>query len=252
MSKKSHPLPGKEQQQQETKNTHGKWKRKKDNQGRILNKEHRLQGKRGKKSIMPMKLDMSKAYDRVGWEFLERAMNKLGFCEKWIQLVMRMVKTVSYAVLINEEPTNVFCPERGLRQGDPPSLFLFCAEVFTALLKKAETQGSIHGATIARGAPPVSHLFFADDTILFTRSTREEKEEVKVIIRKYEQASGQRINLEKIEITCSSNVTNENREELATCLGVKVVEKHTKYLGLPTLIGRSKKQIFRGIVDMVT
>lgn len=80
----------------------------------------------------------------------------------------------------------------------------------------------------------------------------EEVETIKEVIRKYETTFGQRINLEKTEITCSSNVTSAKKKELATCLGVKPVEKHTKYLGLPTLIGRSKKQIFTGIVDRVT
>lgn len=192
---------------------------------------------------MAMKLNMSKAYDRVEWDFLERAMEKIGFCRKFTKLVMGTVKTVSYAVLVNGAPTNVFIPERGLRQGDPlsPFLFLFCAKAFSALLKKAEAQGRIHGTKVSREAPEISHLFFADESILFTRATIEEAHAVKDVIHKYEQASGQRINLEKTEITCSSNVTVEKKKELADCLGVKSVEKHTKYLGLPTLIGRSKK-----------
>lgn len=101
--------------------------------------------------------------------------------------------------------------------------------------------GYIHGAVIARGTPSVSHLFFANDTILFMRATIEEAAAIKSLIQQYESASGQRINLEKIEITCSSNIKQERKDELAACLGVKAVEQHPKYLGLPTLIGRSKK-----------
>lgn len=125
---------------------------------------------------MAMKLDMSKAYDRVDWDFLERVLIKLGLCRDWINMVMGCVQTVSYVVLVNGVPTNSFYPERGLRQGDPlsPFLFSFCAEAFLALLKQAEEQGRIHGVKVARNAPAVSHLFFADDTILFTRATREE------------------------------------------------------------------------------
>lgn len=128
--------------------------------------------KSGKNGIMAMKLDMSKVYNRVEWKFLERVMDRLGFCREWVNLVMRCVKTVSYSILVNGNATDSFVPERGLQQGDPlsPFLFLFCAEGFSSLLKRAKIQGGIQGAVVARNAPAVSHLFFADDTMLFTRA----------------------------------------------------------------------------------
>lgn len=209
--------------------------------------------KKGKKGILAMKLDMSKAYDRVEWNFLENVLKKVGFCKKWVDLVMSCVRTVSYSVLINRVPTDIFNPERGLRQGDPisPFLFLFCAEAFSALLKRAEMQGSIHGVKVARSAPAVSHLFFADDTILFTRATEKEAREIKQLITSYELASGQRINLNKTEITVSPNVPTEVKEKLRDILEVEAVEQHHKYLGLPTLIGKRKKEIFAGTVERI-
>lgn len=188
-----------------------------------------------------MKLDMSKAYDRVEWAFLERVMHKLGFCREWIVMVMKCVTTVSYAILVNGTPINNFSPQRGLRQGDPlfPFLFLFCTEAFSALLKRAEEQGRIHGAKVTKSAPSVSHLFFADDTFLFTRATGEEADKIKELIHQYETASGQRINLEKTEITVSSNISMGKNEELGERLGVKTVHQHTK------------KAVFAGLVDRV-
>ena len=79
----------------------------------------------GKKGFMAMKLDMSKAYDRVEWVFLERILLKLGFQESWVALIMECITMVSYSILVNGEPKGMITPSRGLRKGDPfVSLFI--------------------------------------------------------------------------------------------------------------------------------
>ena len=95
--------------------------------------------KKGKCGEMALKLDMSKACDRVEWDCLRQIMAKLGFHENWIRLVMRCVSSVTYAVRINGKPCGQITPTRGLRQGDPlsPYLFLICAEGLFALLHKS-------------------------------------------------------------------------------------------------------------------
>ena len=129
---------------------------------------HILNRKKGEKGFAAIKLDMSKAYDRVEWSFLGQMMEKLGFCQRWIQLIMKCVSTVSYRIKVNGALSESFEPERGLRQGDPlsPYLFLLCAEGFSALLAKAEEDGLISGVKICRNAPSISHLLFADDSLI--------------------------------------------------------------------------------------
>ena len=161
---------------------------------------HSIDKKRkGNEGLMAVKFDMSKAYDRVEWAYLESMIKKMGFGERWISLIMMCVTSVSFLILINGEPKGAITLSRGLRQGDPlsPYLFLLCGEGFSAMLKKKEREGLIKGVAVARHAPRVSHLFFADDSVIFCRATKEECMQVAKVLEVYEEESGQKLNREK-------------------------------------------------------
>jgi hypothetical protein len=122
-----------------------------------------------KVGYMGVKLDMTKAYDRVEWRFLEAVMIKMGFADRWVNLVMKCVTTVLYSVVVNGSPVGNIKPSRGIRQGDPisPYLFLICDEGLSALINRAEQASIISGVPTSPKGPEISHLFFADDSILF-------------------------------------------------------------------------------------
>uniref|UniRef100_A0A2N9IFR8 Uncharacterized protein n=1 Tax=Fagus sylvatica TaxID=28930 RepID=A0A2N9IFR8_FAGSY len=141
---------------------------------------HMQHMKGGRLGYMALKLDMSKAYDRVEWEFLEKIMLKMGFHTRWVSIVMECVRTVSYSVLINE----------GLQ----------------ALLAHTAQAKKIQGLSISRGGPTLTHLFFADDSVLFCRAN------------------------------------------LSDC---HAIQEYDKYLGLPSLVGRSKNATFAHLKERV-
>jgi hypothetical protein len=163
---------------------------------------------RGKQGDVALKLDISKAYDRIDWDYLREAMIKLGFAHQWVEWIMMCVEIVDHSVIANNENVGPIIPGRGLRQGDPlsPYLFIICAKGLLTLIKQAEARGDIHGAKICRNAPTISHLLFADDCFLFFRATKREALTMKHILNTYEGASGQTINLQKSEIFYSRNV----------------------------------------------
>jgi hypothetical protein len=148
--------------------------------------------KKGKNGYAAIKLDMSKAYDQVAWPFLRDMMLCLGFAQKWVDLVMNCVTSIKYRIRVNGELSVELIPERGLRQGDPisPYLFLLCAEGFSALLSKAEFDGKLQGIRVCRGAPTVSHLLFADDSLILCKANEENAIKLKQILTVYEECFG--------------------------------------------------------------
>ena len=149
--------------------------------------------KEGRDGFMAVKLDMSKTYDRVEWKFIEEVMRRMGFHELWIGWIMRCITTVSYSIIINGEAHGSIVPSRELRQGDLLSsyLFLLCTEAFSALIEEANNNNALTGISICRGSLKVTHLFFADDSLLFYKAENMECSKMVEILKQYEAASGQ-------------------------------------------------------------
>ena len=138
------------------------------------------------------KLDIRKAYGRVEWEYLKAIMIRLGFHRLWVDMIMRLVTTVSFSVLFNGDRLENFVPSRGIHQGDPisPYLFLLAAEGLSCLLNSRVQSSNLSGIIVATSAPMVSHLLFVDDSLLFFKTNRESADEVKDVLHIYCRASG--------------------------------------------------------------
>ncbi|KAG7600499.1 Reverse transcriptase zinc-binding domain [Arabidopsis suecica] len=206
-----------------------------------------------KRCFMAVKTDMSKAYDRLEWDFIQAVLERFGFHAKWVQWLMQCVKTVSYSFLLNGSAHGLVTPQRGLRQGDPlsPYIFILCSEVLSGLCKRAQVKGTLTGIRVAKGSPRVNHLLFADDTMFFCKSDSKGCAALLSILQRYEAASGQKINTQKSAITFSAKTNNGTKERVKKDLNIQKEGGQGKYLGLPELFGRKKKDLFSQIVDRI-
>ncbi|CAM8923539.1 unnamed protein product [Rhodiola kirilowii] len=206
-----------------------------------------------KVGYLSLKLDMSKAYDRIEWKFLERMTLAMGFSESWVKRIMLCVETVTYKVRINDQILETILPSRGLRQGNPISayLFLICAEWLTYAIASYQEKGLLQGIKVCRGAPTITHLMFADDCLVFVKAKQSSLGWIRDVLVRYETSSGQKVNFTKSEGMCSGSVPDSFRQSARDNLQIKMVTAHSQYLGLPLLFGNRKVSLFRSIEEKV-
>jgi len=152
---------------------------------------------------------------------------------------MKCVTSVTYRIKVNGELTETIVPERGLRQGDPlsPYLFLICAEAFLCLLNAAEERGDLTRVKIFQGAPSINHLLFADDSLLLFKITDQSAGHLQDILSLYEVCSGQMINKEKSSVMFSRNTHDSVRRNFMDSLDIVSEAHNEKYLGLLVYLG---------------
>ena len=144
----------------------------------------------------------------------------MSFHEKWINLIMHCITTISYFVLINGVAYGSIIPTRVL-QGDlvSPYIFLLCAYGFSSLINDVARNQRISGVSICKGSPKITHLFFADDSLLFCKANIQECQNLINILQLYEASSGQKINANKSSVFFNNNTPDDRRCEVLDMLG---------------------------------
>ncbi|GJX41196.1 RNA-directed DNA polymerase, eukaryota [Tanacetum coccineum] len=155
--------------------------------------------KKSRKRCLIFKVDFEKAYDCVNWEFLEDIMQQMGFGRKWCGWIRACLESATSSVLVNGSPTKEFALERGIRQGDPlsPFLFLIVAESLNVAMQEVVQGGLFDGVKVGSDGIEVSHLQYADDTIFVGDWNRRNIISLMKLLKCFQMASGLKVNLNK-------------------------------------------------------
>jgi hypothetical protein len=145
---------------------------------------------KGKSGDVALKLDISKAYNRLNWDYLQHIMIQMGFSDWWVCWIMLYVETVDYSVLVNGPSMGPIVPGRDLRQGVPlsPYRFIIFVEGLSSLICEVECCNDIRGTMICTDVLVISHLLFIDDCFLFFKACEREAVRMKNILATYEEA----------------------------------------------------------------
>lgn len=195
---------------------------------------HYMHTSKAKNGSIAFKIDLEKAYDRVNWDFLELTFRDFGFPLRTVALIMWCVRSTKFFYFIwNGSKLESFQPSKGLRQGDPISTYLFvlCVEKLAPSIQHKVDLGLWNPIHVSRGGPGLSHLFLADDVLLFCKATVNQVNLISKTQVEFCDVSGLKVNFEKSKAMCSSKIPRHRKERLAHCSSIRIVEDLGTYLG---------------------
>ncbi|CAN1146010.1 LINE-1 retrotransposable element ORF2 protein [Linum perenne] len=214
---------------------------------------HSMERLKGREKRMVLKVDLMKAYDRIRWVFLEESLLATGMGSDLVELIMTYVRSAKFEILWNGGLTDQFSPQRGIRQGCPLSPFLFtiCMERLSHIIDEAVACGDWKPIALSPGGPQLSHLFYADDLILFAEASEVQARVIRKCLDRFSAASGQEVSREKSAIFCSKNTNRHVSSLISLLLGIPLTQNLGRYLGVPILHDRVNVHTYQDILDRI-
>jgi len=199
-----------------------------------------------------LKVDISKAFDTLDWNFLVMVLSNFGFSNVFINRILVILKYVRLSILVNGKAIGFFSCICGVRQGDPLSPLLFCIaeEVLSRALFDSLARGRLIPMSYCRGTNFPTHVLYADDIMFFCTGLKSNIREILNIFNKYSEVYGQMVNNAKSRFfTGNMSVTRKNM--IANLLGFSVGSAPFLYLGCPIFQGKPKVMHFRMVTDKI-
>lgn len=165
-------------------------------------------------------------------------------------MIYNYISTVNYTLFINGNQVGSLDPEKGLRQGDPlsPYLFIICAKVFSRMINSEQ---AIQGIKISRNALAISHILFADDILLMCKANQSNANAIATIIESFCVKSGQMVNKDKSHILFSKNTSARTRLTVKCTLSLKDLRNDGICLGNNFIMGKSNVKEIGRLKDRV-
>ncbi|XP_057790741.1 uncharacterized protein LOC131007841 [Salvia miltiorrhiza] len=202
---------------------------------------------------MACKIDIKKAFDTLRWDFLLSVLKVSGYDGTFIRWIEIILHSARLSILYNGRLHGYFSCSRGVRQGDPlsPILFGIAEDFLSVLFKNCVTSSHLSPMVMSRENPFPTHLFYADDILVFCKASVRNAETIKHILEFYGSLSGQICSSQKSYIYFLNRVTTPLRRAIGHIINFPIGNFPFIYLGVPLFVGKVRASYLRSIHDRI-
>ncbi|XP_057771151.1 uncharacterized protein LOC130990949 [Salvia miltiorrhiza] len=202
---------------------------------------------------MACKIDIRKAFDTIRWGFIMQVLRANGYHESFIRWIQIIFDSARLSIIYNGRLSGYFACTRGVRQGDPlsPILFGIAEDVLSSILSSCVSSRHLVPMGFSRALTFPTHLFYADDIIIFCKATVRNARKVQDILNYYGSISGQHCSQDKSNLFFARRVPTDRRRAIRRELGFSIGSLPMNYLGVPIFVGRPKASYFMPIFDKI-